>query len=69
MSYMSDLAMKAEALVIDAMSEPGVMSDTDVLEYVNERMPIEVSLSFVESVLDKFFGDEWETDYDVSSYN
>ncbi len=69
MSYMSDLAMKAEALVIDAMAEPGVMSDHDVLEYVNERMPIEVDMAFVESVLDKFFGEDWIGDYDVPSYN
>ncbi len=69
MSRMSDLALMAENLVIDAMSEPGVMSDRDVLEYVNERMPIEVDLSFIESVLDKFFGDDWAGGCDITSYN
>jgi hypothetical protein len=67
MSRMSDLALMAENLVIDAMSQPGVMSDHDVLEYVNERMPIEVGMWFVESVLDKMFGNDWDGEF--VSYN
>jgi hypothetical protein len=69
MSRMSDLALMAENLVIDAMSEPGVVTDRDVLEYVNERLPIEVSLWFVESVLDKYFGDDWAGGCDIKTYN
>jgi hypothetical protein len=64
---MSDLVLMAENLVIDAMSEPGVMSDRDVLEYVNERMPVEVGMWFVESVLEKFFGEDAPGDF--TSYN
>lgn len=63
MSRMGELAMKAESLVIDAMGEPGVMSDSDVLQYVNDRMPINVDMEFVASVLDKFFGDDWASDF------
>lgn len=67
MSKMSDLYIDAENLVYDAMSEPGVMSDNDVLNYVNERLPISVDLDFIEAVLDKFFGDEWASDYELSA--
>ena len=66
MSKMSELFIEAENLVYDAMGEPGVMTDNDVLNYVNERLPIRVDLEFVETVLDKFFGDEWVTDYELS---
>jgi hypothetical protein len=66
---MSDLVLMAENLVIDAMSVPGIVTDRDVLEYVNERLPIEVNLWFVESVLDKFFGDDWAGGCDIPSYN
>jgi hypothetical protein len=66
---MSDLVLMAENLVIDAMSVPGIVTDRDVLEYVNERLPIEVNLWFVESVLDKFFGDDWAGGCDITSYN
>jgi hypothetical protein len=69
MSRMSDLVLMAENLVIDAMSVPGIVTDRDVLEYVNERLPIEVNLWFVESVLDKFFGDDWAGGCDITSYN
>lgn len=69
MSRMSDLVLMAENLVIDAMSVPGIVTDRDVLEYVNERLPIEVNLWFVESVLDKFFGDDWAGGCDIPSYN
>lgn len=63
---MAELYMEAEELVIDAMAEPGVMSDNDVLNYVNERLPITVGLDFIESVLDKFYGDDWASDYELS---
>ena len=66
MSKMAELYTDAERLVYDAMGEPGVMSDNDVLEYVNERLPITVDLAFVEEVLDRFYGDEWATDYELS---
>ena len=69
MSRMSDLAIMAEQLIVDAISTPGVMSDRDVLEYVNERMPVEIDMWFVESVLDKFFGDDWAGGCDIPSYN
>lgn len=69
MSRMSDLAIMAEQLIVDAISTPGVMSDRDVLEYVNERMPVEIDMWFVESVLDKFFGDDWVGGCDINSYN
>ena len=69
MSRMSDLVLMAENLVIDAMSVPGIVTDRDVLEYVNERLPIEVNLWFVESVLDKYFGDDWAGGCDINSYN
>lgn len=63
---MAELYMEAEELVIDAMAEPDVMSDNDVLNYVNERLPITVGLDFIESVLDKFYGDDWASDYELS---
>ena len=69
MSRMSDLAIMAEQLIVDAISTPGVMSDRDVLEYVNERMPVEIDMWFVEGVLDKFFGDDWAGGCDITSYN
>lgn len=69
MSRMSDLAIQAENLVLEAMGVSGIMTDRDVLEYVNEHMPINVDLSFVESVLDKYFGDDWPIGGDIRSYN
>lgn len=69
MSRMSDLAIMAEQLIVNAISTHGVMSDRDVLEYVNERMPVEIDMWFVESVLDKFFGDDWAGGCDITSYN
>ena len=68
MSRMSDLAIQAENLVIEAMGVSGIMTDRDVLEYVNEHMPIYVDLEFVESVLEKYFGDDWYGS-DIRSYN
>jgi hypothetical protein len=59
MGKMSDLYLEIEELVIDAMSVPGIMTDTDVLNYVNENLDVEVDLEFVESILDKFFNAEW----------
>ena len=66
MSKMSEMYIEAVNLVHDAMGEPGVMTDNDVLNYVNERLPIKIELEFVEEVLDKFFNDEWATDYELS---
>jgi hypothetical protein len=63
---MSEIYIDAENLVYDAMGEPGVMTDNDVLNYVNERSPVKVDLEFVETVLDKFFNDEWASDYEIS---
>ena len=67
MSKMSEIYIEAVNLVHDAMGEPGVMSDNDVLNYVNDRLSIKVDLDFVEDVLENFFGDEWNTDYELSS--
>lgn len=69
MSRMADLAIRAENLVIEAMGVSGIMTDLDVLEYVNEHMPVYVDLAFVESVLDKYFGDDWYGGTDIYSYN
>lgn len=69
MSRMSDLVIQAENLVIEAMGVSGIMTDRDVLEYVNDRMPVYVDLAFVESVLDKYFGDDWYGGADIRSYN
>ena len=69
MSRMSELAIQAERLVIDAISEAGIMSERDILEYVNDRLPVEVDARFIESVLDKFFGDDWAGGCDIPSYN
>ncbi len=67
---MSDLYLEIEELVIDAMSVPGVMSDRDVLAYVNDNCSVEVSMEMVEDILDKFYGDSWVGDYDVpATYN
>ncbi len=66
MSKMSEIYIEAVNLVYDAMGEPGVMTDNDVLNYVNDRLPIKVDLDFVEEVLDKFFNDEWAADYELS---
>lgn len=59
MSRMGEIAMMAETLVIDAMAEDYVTTDSDVLNYVNERLPITVTMEFVTGVLDKFFGEDW----------
>ena len=69
MSRMSDLAIQAERLVIEAMGVSGIMTDQDVLEYVNDHMPVYADLAFVESVLDKYFGDDWCSGADIRSYN
>ena len=66
MSKMSEIYIEAINLIYDAMGMPGVMTDNDVLNYVNERLPIAIDLDFVEEVLDKFFNDEWATDYELS---
>jgi hypothetical protein len=66
MSKMSEIYIEAINLIYDAMGMPGVMTDNDVLNYVNERLPIQIEMSFVEEVLDKFFNDEWVTDYELS---
>ncbi len=55
MSRMSELNTQAESLVLDAVCEPGIVSDYDILNFVNDRLPITVDLNFIESVLDKFF--------------
>lgn len=66
MSKMSEVYIEAVNLIYDAMGMPGVMTDNDVLNYVNERLPIKIEMEFVEEVLDKFFNDEWATDYELS---
>jgi hypothetical protein len=66
MSKMSQVYIEAVNLVYDAMAEPGVITDNDILDYVNDRLPIKVDITFVEEVLDKFFNDEWATDYELS---
>ena len=70
MSCMGELNIQAEKLVLDAVCEPGVVSDYDILNFVNDRLPITVDLKFIENVLDKFFGDDWAGGCDIpSNYN
>ena len=59
MSRMSDLALEVQELVVDAVSTPGILYDTDVLNYVNDRCSVEVSLETVEAILDSFFGEDF----------
>ena len=59
MSKMSDLQLQIQELVVDAVSTPGIFYDTDVLEYVNERCPVEVDLETIEGILDMFFGEDY----------
>ena len=70
MSRMSEINTQAESLVLDAVCEPGIVSDYDILNFVNDRLPITVDLDFIESILDKFFGDDWAGGCDIpSNYN
>ena len=59
MSRMSDLYLEVQELVVDAVSTPGFVYDTDVLNYVNDRCSVEVDLETVEAILDSFFGEDY----------
>lgn len=59
MSRMSDLYLEVQELVVDAVSTPGIVMDTDVLNYVNDRCSVEVDLDMIETILDSFFGEEF----------
>ena len=59
MSRMSDLYLEVQELVVDAVGTPGILYDTDVLNYVNDRCSVEVDLETVETILDTFFGEDY----------
>jgi len=59
MSRMSDLYLEVQELVVDAVSTPGIVMDTDVLDYVNDRCSVEVDLDTIETILDTFFGEDF----------
>lgn len=59
MAKMSDLYLEIQELVVDAVSTPGIVYDTDVLQYVNDRCSVEVDLDIIETILDSFFGDNF----------
>lgn len=59
MSRMSDLYQEVQELVVDAVSTPGIMYDTDVLNYVNDRCSVEIDLETIETILDTFFGEDY----------
>lgn len=59
MSRMSDLYQEVQELVVDAVSTPGIMYDTDVLNYVNDRCSVEVDLETIETILNTFFGEDY----------
>lgn len=59
MSRMSDLYLEVQELVVDAVSTPGIVMDTDVLNYVNDRCSVEVDLDMIETILDSFFGEDF----------
>ena len=59
MSRMSDLYLEVQELVVDAVSTPGIMYDTDVLNYVNDRCSVEVDLETIETILNTFFGEDY----------
>jgi len=59
MSKMADLYLEVQELVVDAVSTPGIMYDTDVLNYVNDRASVEVDLETIETILDTFFGEDY----------
>ena len=59
MSRMSDLYLEVQELVVDAVSTPGIVMDTDVLNYVNDRCSVEVDLDTIETILDTFFGEDF----------
>jgi hypothetical protein len=56
---MSDLYLEVQELVVDAVSTPGIMYDTDVLNYVNDRCSVEVDLETIETILNTFFGEDY----------
>jgi hypothetical protein len=62
MSRMSDLDLEIQELVVDAISTPGLMYDTQILQYVNDRCSVEVNLETIESILDRFFGEDFWQD-------
>ena len=59
MSRMSDLYLEVQELVVDAVSTPGIVMDTDVLNYVNDRCSVEIDLETIETILDTFFGEDY----------
>jgi len=59
MARMSDLHLQVQELVVDAVSTPGIVYDTDVLNYVNDRCSVEIDLETIETILDTFFGEDY----------
>jgi hypothetical protein len=59
MARMSDLHLQVQELVVDAVSTPGIVYDTDVLDYVNDRCSVEIDLETIETILDTFFGEDY----------
>ena len=69
MSRMSDLYLEVQELVVDAVSTPGIMLDTDILNYVNDRSSVQVDMETIEAIMDTFFGDEdWAGGCDLPVY-
>lgn len=56
---MADLHLQIQELVVDAVSTPGIVYDTDVLNYVNDRCSVEIDLETIETILDTFFGEDY----------
>ena len=69
MSRMSDLHLEIQELVVDAVSTPGIISELDILDYVNERSPIDVDCKTIEAIMDHLFGeDDWAGGCDLPVY-
>lgn len=59
MSRIGALHLEIQELVVDAVSTSGIMYDTDVLNYVNERCSVKVDLDTIERILDQFYGEDF----------
>ena len=57
MSYMSDLALEVDQTIIDATCDPDVVTEDDILAYVNKRIPISVTWRYIETVLHREYGE------------
>ena len=69
MTRLSDLHLQIQELVVDAVSTPGIISELDILDYVNERSPIDVDCKTIETIMDHLFGDDdWAGGCDLPVY-